>query len=122
MPYDLSIQSLNFLEIFIRSECIMRARIFYDSYNAVAMHRIVMCKSSGDKRIDSKCWGWLWQEEMFHRDDRFSSAESSLAAALSQHSTGMPVEASPTHLLTGGTEPSLLLPHTPDELLLSWGQ
>lgn len=80
----------------------MRARVFYDSYNAVAMHRIVMCKSSGDKRVDSKCRGWLWQKEMFHRDDRFSFAESSPAAALSQHSTGMLAEASPTHPQTEG--------------------
>lgn len=80
----------------------MRARIFYDSYNAVAMHRTVMCKSSGDKHIDSKCRGWLWQEEMFHRDDRYSSAKSSLAAVLSQHSTGMLAEASPTHPQMGG--------------------
>lgn len=75
----------------------MRAGIFYDSYNAVAMHRIVMCKSSGDKRIDSKRRGWRWQEEMFHRDAGFSFAESSLAAVLAQHSAATLVEASPTH-------------------------
>lgn len=34
----------------------MCARIFYGSYNAVAMHRIVMCKSSGDKHIHSSAW------------------------------------------------------------------
>lgn len=34
----------------------MCARIFYGSYNAVAMHRVVMCKSSGDKHIDSSAW------------------------------------------------------------------
>lgn len=34
----------------------MCARIFYGSYNAVAMHRIVMRKSSGDKHIHSRAW------------------------------------------------------------------
>lgn len=80
----------------------MRAGIFYDSYNAVAMHRIVMCKSSGEKSIDSKRRGWRWQEEMFHRDSRFSFAESSLAAVLAQHSAGTLVEAPPTHPQMGG--------------------
>lgn len=75
----------------------MHARIFYGSYNAVAMHRIVMCKSPSDKHIDSKCWGWLWQEEMFHRDHGFSFSKSNLAAVLSQHSIGMLEEVSPTH-------------------------
>lgn len=107
-----------FLEVFIWSECVMRARIFYGSYNAVAMHRIVICKSSGDKHIDSKCQGWLWQEEMFHRDDRFSFAESSLAAVLSQHSPGMLAEASPTHPQMGG--PSS--PFSSHTCGMSWGR
>lgn len=112
---------MEFLEIFMWSECVMHARIFYDSYNAVAMHRIVICKSSSDKHIDSKCRGWLWQEEMFHWDDRFSFAEHSLAAVLSQHSTGMLVEASSTHLQMGGLSCSFSS-RTHRISWLSWGQ
>lgn len=43
-----------------------------------------------------QCLGWLWQEEMFHGDDGFSLARSSLAAVLSQPSTGMLAEEPPT--------------------------
>lgn len=63
----------------------MHARIFYGSYNAVAMHRIVMCKSPSDKHIDSKCRGWLWQEEMFHRDHGFSFSKPGCSAVSAQH-------------------------------------
>lgn len=43
----------------------MCARIFYGSYNAVAMHRIVMCKSSGDKHIDSSAWAGSGRRRCF---------------------------------------------------------
>lgn len=42
------------------------------------------------------------QEEMFHQGDRLRSAESRLAAVLSQHSLGMLAKASPTHPQMGG--------------------
>lgn len=43
----------------------MCARIFYGSYNAVAMHRIVMCKRSGDKHIDSSAWAGSGRRRCF---------------------------------------------------------
>lgn len=43
----------------------MCARIFYGSYNAVAMHRIVMCKSSGDKHIDCRAWAGSGRRRCF---------------------------------------------------------
>lgn len=89
----------------------MRARIFYDPYNAVAMHCIVMCESSGDKHVDLNRRGWLWQEEMFHQDDRFSFAEKS-AAARGCWWRHLP----PNHRWR--TEPSVLL----EMSWLSWGR
>lgn len=89
----------------------MRASIVYDPYNAVAMHRIVMCESSADKHVDSNRRGWLWQAEMFHQGDRFSFAERSPAAQGCWWRHLPPIH-------KWGTEPSILLL---EMSWLSWG-
>lgn len=60
--------------------------------------------------------GWLWQEEMFHGDDRFSLARSSLAAVLPQPSTGMLAQEPPPPTAGGMGHALSSHPHG-----LSWG-